>query len=371
MIIEKIRAFEHTLINQCEKFTQNHYWPVLISLCLTVSVFFFSFPGWSGFNTENWQAIIEQCKDPLKAHNYPDYLHHSKLTFRLTIPLIAYVFNLGIPGILALQAFAGILLFYISAKWCEQMTHDRVTAVLLTILISFIYTGRASFTETRGMFDGPAILFLVAAMYVKHPVWIGMNVLLSSWTDERGLIASCLVFFYWSIQENVGKKEKLLAVGVAWITYFVMRYCISVTFGLKTSTGLVGWSVFVKQINNLPIGVWTALEGGWLLVALGLLTQYAHKKYFQMSAYAGGILIITSIAMSVIDITRSMAYVLPALFIAVSVLSRSESVNILRRCMLAATLISFIYPAYYVGSNYYSYWNYPLPLQILRYIFIL
>ena len=60
---------------------------------------------------------------------------------------------------------------------------------------------------------------------------------------------------------------------------------------------------------------------------------------------------------------------LPALVISVLVIKKVEDKRTLQKIVFVSTIVSFIYPAYYTAGDYYNIWNYPLPLQILRYFF--
>ena len=79
----------------------------------------------------------------------------------------------------------------------------------------------------------------------------------------------------------------------------------------------------------------------------------------------GAIAMVLIVSMIVLDITRSMAYMLPALFIALDVMSEVESVPDLRRICGASALVSILSPNYYVEGANLIYWNIPLPVRLL------
>jgi hypothetical protein len=118
----------------------------------------------------------------------------------------------------------------------------------------------------------------------------------------------------------------------------------------------------------MPMGIWTALEGGWLLVVLAFVALY-HRKKWILAVYAPMILSLIVVAMSVIDITRSMAYLLPSLPIALSVLASDTPKN-LRYVVLTSAIISLLWPTYYAGGKSSIWWQYPLPMQLVRWLFL-
>jgi hypothetical protein len=374
MIIQVLSTIQNFILNKCESFTNRKNWIILLSIFLPFLVLFLSFPSYERINTEfaeGWQAILRQASNPFINHEYDPGSHQSKLTFRLTMPIIANVFNLGITGILIVQALFGSLLFYFSAKIFERVTEDKISALLLTFSLAFIYAGKVSFTEIRGIFDGLALFFLVFSMYFKNPILIFLGIFLTSWTDERGLIASSIVFLFWmfsnsSSRSNIFNKQTL-SILLAWAAYFVSRYLTSILFNFTTYTEGTGLGLLVQQINNMPLGVWSALEGNWILILASAYLLQRQKKYFFTILYICGISIILCVAMSVYDITRSMSYMLPAIFLSTMIISEVETKQTLRKIILFATVLSFIYPAYYTGGDYYVNWTYPFPLQLLRY----
>ncbi|WP_018342421.1 hypothetical protein [Cytophaga aurantiaca] len=364
----------NTIITKCELFTQKKNWILILTLSLPFIVFLLAFPSYEGLKGEfagSWKAILTQVQDPFLYHEYDPNMHESKLSFRITMPFIAYVFHLEIIGILIVQALFGTLLFYFSIRLFERITQDKVTTVLLTLSLAFIYAGRVSFTEIRGIFDGLALFFLVTSMYFKNPLLIFISVFLASWTDERALIASSLVFLYWMYYNNSAGNRLFythtVAVMSAWIAYFATRYILTTFFGFSTNAGGVGLSLLMNQVNNMPMGIWSALEGNWLLVIAALWIGFKKKKYTLVFFFTGGISLLLLIALSVMDITRSMAYLLPALFLAVALIKEVELTAYIRKLVVIAMLASFLYPAYYTADTYYIGWTYPFPIQLLRY----
>jgi len=315
----------------------------------------------------SWQAIFTQIKNPFEDHTYHDVTHQSKLTFRLSVPLIAKLFHLSITGIIFLQYIFGFLLFYISSSILKQITKDNFTTLIITLSIPFIYAGRVSFIDIRGVFDGIALFFLVVSMFKRNMIIITTAIIMTSFTDERGLIASSLVFVYWYIHES-NEKRKLFtkytsSVVLGGVIYLILRLFLSCFFHLSTQSGGIGFNVLASNLNLLPLGTWHGLEGNWMLVLIALFTLIFNKDKLTLLFFILSISIVLITGSLVADVTRSMAYVIPALFISILIIQKNDSLMFMRRLSVIVLLICFIYPAYNSGSNNIVEWNYPLPIR--------
>ena len=160
-------------------------------------------------------------------------------------------------------------------------------------------------------------------------------------------------------------NPKATSVMVAWILYFITRYLLTYYYNFKTIG--VGTEYFKDQINNLPIGIWSGLEGFWVVILLSFIVLFYHKNKWFLFAYGISILIIIFVALSVIDITRSMAYLLPSIFISLNIVYRVESKSF-NRYLSLAVLVLCLFPTYYVGGRNTIQLFYPLPLQLIRII---
>jgi hypothetical protein len=73
-------------------------------------------------------------------------------------------------------------------------------------------------------------------------------------------------------------------------------------------------------------------------------------------------------SLAVADVTRSMAYCLPAVFLALAALSSSEGVKQIEKLAAICGVISVLVPTYYLEGNAGLWWLYPLPVQIARWL---
>jgi len=294
--------------------------------------------------------------------------------FRITVPLIARVLHLDLKGTLVLQFITGVLLFYVLAKLVERETSDRMMAFYLTALVAVTYPGTAAFLETRYYFDSFAYLFLVCAMWFQAPPVISLSCLLAFFTDERALIASGFVFLWWVIKSSddvLFRKRWLnsrsLTVALTLFLYIIIRQTLANRFQIQTwSESRLEFLLF-EQLNNSISGIWSGLEAGWLLVGLALIALAIKRQWFLLSSIIIVITVQVVAALSVVDITRSMGYLLPCLLLAVLILWKVQEKNLLKWIEISA-FVSLIAINYGVGGKSSIWMFYPLPVQILRLI---
>ncbi|MGQ9733306.1 MAG: hypothetical protein ACUVX8_18775 [Candidatus Zipacnadales bacterium] len=338
---------------------------------------FFHFPSydvfWTGDYLNSWRPVLEKFNNPTMdmSSSYDADSHASKLTWRLTVPLIAHFLKLDVAGALLLQFAAGVLLLYFVCGIAHEVTGNRVTSALVTLGVASIYAGTTSFAELRGIFDGVALALMAGAMFFDNPLAVGGGLFLAYWTDERALVASPLVFMYHLIRGVKRHSSSIsipLVVLMTWLVYGAVRAYLTWQLRWVNSIGGMGLFYFLRQINLLPFGIWTGLEGEWLFVLLALLVLFRKRAWSLLLAFGFSILLVIAVSLSVVDITRSMAYLLPALLVALSVLARIESEADLRVYAAVAFLLSLAWPGYYAGGRSTIWWQYPLPIQLLRWV---
>jgi hypothetical protein len=381
MLFASLGVFYRGMISLAERIVAGRFVTLKMLLASLAITLFFSFPNYPRLYSEDnlklWGGLLEKCNDPLMdmTTKYDPILHESKLNFRLTVPIVARLLGLGIKGIFALQSLCGVLLLWAAAGVFLQITNDRVTALFLTIGLGSTWAGTTGFVELRGMFDVVALLFLACGVLARGPLFAAVSVFLAAWTDERGLIASSLVYLAHVYRRYDGTRgDRLLAffsptalgVVVSWVAYFASRYALAHTYHITTPAAGANVKVFINQLNNLPMGCWTALEGGWLLVLAAAFVLWRVRRVAFLSAYAVSLGIVLAVSMSVFDVTRSMAYALPAVFVALEVLARTESGDDLRALCVAASALSFLWPNYYAEYHNIIWWYSPLPFRVLK-----
>lgn len=346
----------------------------LSTLLLTALSLFFAFPSYRDIDPQAWEPFFQKAATPFVNSPYPADAHINQLTFRMFMPLLVHYTHLRITGLMILYGLIGMANFYLVLKLTDSIFSDRRTALLIGLCSAFIYFGKCSFTEVRGeMFDGVAMFFLLLAMTAKPGVLKGLFIFLSAFTDERGLIASSLVWLFIVIssqEKNLIKRlfsPGALFIYIAWISYLAARYFLIMHYGLHSGSGPALWAL-AFEMNNMPIGIWSALEGLWILVIYSWVLLYRHKQYIELFTYVFFTVLILFISFCVWDITRSVMYLFPAVFISLKVIKDRLDAQVFDRLLWLTLILCFVFPAYYIGGKNQIWWTYPLPLQLLRFI---
>lgn len=375
-----LKVIEHKLhyfiLNQSEKFVQKKYWDILLVLLLPVLVLFFCFPSYDILHTEFkpiYDALFKQAANPLTNFHYPPSSHEAKLTFRLYIPFLVRLLHLNVLGVLFIKFLSGLFTYVVLIRLVRSMIKDKVIILWVCLCFISIYAGKTGVTEIRGyIYDGECVLFILAALYFRNPLLIFLCVSLAAWNDERGLIATCLVFA-WHLFSSYSisyKITRITAILLAWIGYFLVRIYIEHTYNITTPTAAADLNEFIDNINNMPLGVWTALEGSWLLVIVSFAYLLNKRRFFELLLLSGGYLIIIFVALCVDDITRSMCYLFPAIFLSIRTIQQFGEEGELKDIMYKALLLSAIFPSISACNHSGIMWQFPFPLQALRMIFL-
>ncbi len=364
----------------CDKvvyFAQFKYFSLLfIFFCVVVSIFF-AFPPFHVivFNKydEYWVPILLQIQSPFNPVVYPSELHAAKRCFRLTVPIIAHYLNFKVWGCILLQYVFGVVSIWINLKLIMRFTNDIIISVLLTISFVFIYVGFGAFYDLRGMFDTISIGFILLAMYLRSPLLVFILTLLSSFTDERGLIASNILWIFFSFRDDKSGEFDIfklnsckIALILSWLVYFALRYYLIHKLDFYTATGGVTFKLIVEQMNNMPLAFWSALEGFWVLIVLFFTYSVRTKKYLFSLICLISLLISLTTAMMVGDLTRSAMYIYPFIFVALIYVSKHEPTSDLRKVAYLVLVISFLFPGYYFFGENFTRWCYPLPFRAIH-----
>lgn len=357
-------------------------WRVIAMACF-ISLFF-AFPSYDlAFSEEmkpGWDAILLQTRYPFVATEYHGSSHQANLAFRLTPILIGYIFGIEtIGGYLILQVivWAGLLaaVFFLFTS----IFSDRITASISTWAIALSFVGSVLCSDYRGFFDGLAYLLLVLAMLSKRFLGVFIALLLAYFTDERALICSGLVYAFAVLRSEtpIGsstfsswmptEKIKLAIVG-SWAAYLAGRVTLSLLFGLKSNTEtLLNYlrTETIHQVNLLPFGLFTGLEGFWIFVVLALGVMVYRKSWVLLLMTCFCVCVVSGIGVWVFDITRSLAFLVPLVFVSSLTLAKEFPVPAIRKSALFVFLVC-LFPTYYAGGRNQVQWLYPAPVQVIR-----
>ena len=362
-----------------DRILSGSHWKLKALLAILAVSLFRAFPSYDALQTTfvetKWSNVQVKFDHPLAdtSRIFPPGSHESNLTFRLTVPILAHALHLHRTGMLIFFAFAGVLLFYLALRVAYTVSTSKKVALFVCLATACAWPGVAAFHELRGgYYDALALCLLMAAFATSSAALTGLFVFLAAWTDERALIASSFLVLFCACGSTGGTRRlfagRPVAVVAAGAAYLGTRAYLAGTHSYFIGGSGIGLFVFSQQINVIPLAIWTGLGGSWILVFLGLLTLFLQRRYLAAAGFCGALAGVMGAALAVVDVTRSMAYCLPAVFVALTVLSRSEPIKQLEKLTMIGAVICLVVPTYYLEGNAGSWWLYPLPVQIVRWL---
>jgi hypothetical protein len=360
------------------------YWKLKALFAVLATALFRAFPSYDAlqtpFSEATWRDVQVKFDHPLidTSRIFPAGSHASNLTFRLTVPILAHIFNLDRTGLLIFFALVGFVLLYLVLKVAFTLSGSKRVALFVCLATACTWPGAAAFHELRGgYYDALALCLLVAACATSSSLLAAAFLFLAAWTDERALIASSFVFLLYasslSSSNDAGGFRRFLvgkpaAVVVAIAAYLGTRAYLTATHSYAHAASGIGLSILSQQTTVIPLAIWTGLGGSWILVLLGMLALFLQRRYLAAAAFCASLAGAIAASMAVVDVTRSMAYCLPAVFVAMAALSRSEGIKQIEKRAAISALISLLVPTYYLEGTGGLWWLYPLPIQIARWL---
>ena len=329
------------LVDAFGSIVSGRFWKAKSLVAVLALAMLHAFPAYDAVRSEfvesTWRSVQVKFDHPFTdmAKAFPPASHEGKLTFRMTVPLLARTFHLGLRGILLFNGCLGVLLLYQVLALAHRLTADRTVAFWVCLAIACAWPGQTAFHEFRGgYYDAAALCALMLAMSARSAVAAWIWAFLAAWTDERSLVALPLVLTVSS------HRAALLAAGGG---YVLARIALATSYA--TPTEGIGLTVFLAQIATVPLGVWTGLGGGWILAAGSLIALLWRRELHMAAVLAAAFGPVILTAALVTDITRSAAYCLPGVFAALSILNGGRR---LRTPAIVGASLSFLIPSYYV-----------------------
>lgn len=379
MLNDVVLPIYHRLTHLSRPFLSGRFWTIKTALLVTAISLFLAFPSYESLRAPSatWDAVLSKAED-LRYNVLQDHgesTNAARVNFRLTVPVVSRVLGLNMYGLVAFQFLCGVALFALSAQLADNLTGDRFTALCLTLAIAGTYAGTTSFLELRGIFDGVALFLVMCALSTRRWWAVALFVFLAAWTEERTLIVMpCVLAYYALTSERLGWRSLVTApvAGVfLGITVYVGSYVLYANvFSIPVTYAGNGLYVLIGQINIFPMAIWTAFEGGWLIVAMGILCLIRMPQRMVATLVVLGLVAILIASVMVVDVSRTTAFALPALFVALAAIAKHYSASEVRQLTLAAAAVSLLWPMYYAGGQRSIWWSYPMPFQIVRWVLL-
>lgn len=347
----------HKFISFIDTLLKYRYWHLYTALFVAIVILFITVPSYFPLTKAahpcsscvNFQEKINRADHLFKPTHYPDGDHMAKTQFRLTIPVIAWATGIrSKAGIFAIQEAFGLLFLILTCLFTFRITGDKVIAAITTLSFGFLYAGKAAFADTQGFTDSFAFCFLLIALYTRSIPLMIISLLAAYFTDERAIVSSLIlaVFFlteYLNINNSklVWKavfKSKLFYILISWTACFIIRYYLHKAYGLYTPSS--GASVI--NLNIWGYVFWEGLKGFWLIVLGAVAYLAGTRRWFILLLTIGSMVIMLLVTTMVADVTRSVAYIFPVIFLALYFLQKGATLFQIRKLVLLVSIICFL-----------------------------
>lgn len=287
---------------------------------------------------------------------YPPYYHMAKTEFRLTPPLLFKLTGVtSKPAAYALQLALGLVFFATVARLFREITDDPVLIPALSLALGLIYTGFAFVVDVEGFLDAFGWVFLALCLDRRLRLLIPLFALLAFFTDERAAIASGLLIVWYQLDRRdepsafallkPTRSTVLLLVGLA--VYVALRMTLVAAFGFKNQTAGTGFDILRFTLPLADQTLWQMLEGFWLLVAIALVVVWRDRRdRLLLLLFPAAAAAVYGVALLVEDVTRSVAYGFPAIFIALRLARPALTPAHFRIVGLLCLFVCLLYPPY-------------------------
>lgn len=368
-----------------ENKANDKYYPFYLSFFLTLCCWFFAYNNIHNLdlNSASWEIVTLKSNDITNSLNHIDpYSWLAKKVFRLTIPVIMKICHLSPAGVLVLQFIVGFFLFVYNYKLSYKIIKDSVSATFITGGLSFLYFGRAAFYDiNHTWFDGFSYFFIIIALYSNSIYIIFTSSFLAAWTDERAFVSLSIVLLFHQLKKEkfnhklhfkhlIKLNRQSISVLSAIVLYITIRQILSFYFNMHTPSEGANYTVLKKTLPLMPIGIWTFLEGFWLLYLLSFTYTFKSKNYLLSIVFLMLIAVFTIISSCVTDITRSGSFLVPIIFILIIHLQNYQSINRFRLVLSICFITSFIFPATIICADWAIFESFQPPFFVKLGVYI-
>ncbi len=332
---------------------QNWTWGLLVSLMALALAGFMSFQPQTP-NHYDWDNYEAKAAEPLRsmAANFPPEKHAAKLDFRLTVPLLAHVLGLQRWGHRALYIFFTVGTLWLCYSSFLKWSGDKPAATLFTFALAAIPPG-SEVLFGRYFYD-PVAFFLGVACLRVTPGWtLAILLFLLSFVDERALLMFPALWLHHSMWREEAKfstrgtafRMAGICVVLVLAAHGLTRLWLTWQYGL--SLPISGANVGLKCLNLnyrfFELMCLATLEGFWLLLLPLLWRLWTGGRRITCAAYVSCLATPLLSSLIVLDVGRSMNFVLPAFVSLISLLPLFYSIPALRSMLLAVAALNLAF----------------------------
>jgi hypothetical protein len=276
--------------------------------------------------------------------------HLRKRTYRITVPLAAHVLHLGLRGAALVAQIAAVLFLWVVYRLFQRGLKDPVAALFASVAVAASFIGQWGLYDFT-YFDGVAYCLVALSLWTRRVWLLPVLLVLAGFSDERAILTVPLVYVFHS-QDGVSLTASLArttplqrAVVVGTVTFVVLRVAFGWSLGTMADASSSIRLALTYNVLVFPLAILLVLKGASVLVGAGLL------QLGRLRAAAGLILaaLPTVVASAMVyDLSRSLAYGFPAVFICAAALQRTEALPSVRRLTCLAAGVSVVMPSYYI-----------------------
>jgi hypothetical protein len=370
-ITDRYRELENSLFGAANKaFSKIH--PLLAGLIIWM-VSTLALPptlsrwNWMELSRLRTSDFLILCDNPL-ARNLTEPI----MAYRITVPLIAWALHLPDWGALLLP-FVFNILFIASLFLLMRRRVSAVAALLISLIVSLSSAVSHANNVPGEVTDTASHLCAVIMMLSEAPLCATIFLFLGLLNDERMIFALPFVMMW-----HYPPRPNLdwLRHSARWVVgalsglglYFAIRYALTVGLigsGIRQPQvyGAIGHAVasmtpFFGPWRPWCLNVIAAFRWAWLIpiAFVGLLLQ--RRLFFFALLFAASVLAEVLLTAMVYDISRSVGYIVPALYVAIEGLSADGRFE---RYLLRTCILQLLTPGFFVTQHMKCVLQTPIP----------
>lgn len=295
--------------------------------------------------------------------------HLEKRSYRLLVPLLAHTFGFGLKTALIIQQVLACLFLLLALATLRKFFQDNLSALFAAMMMAVSFPGQWGFCDFF-CFDGYAYFLIALAVWTTSPWVLAAAVFAGGLSDERVIMVTPLIWLWISIRNGreaggfsvrslLWPRVNHLALSAAVILFVLLRLYIAAKWGsLYETSDICQWAVIKKCIHFLPSAILTGLKGGIIIFLAAIALFLARRRFALLALAVCAVIPSLMTTLMVFDLSRSLYYAFPALFMAMAVLAQQCSVSDCRKITFCAFLGSALFPTCYVCPFSISLLNY-------------
>lgn len=285
--------------------------------------------------------------------------HVEKMSYRLLVPLIGYTFGFGTMTALVIQQVLACLFLLIVLLTLRRVFEDKLSALLAGMMVATSFPGQWGFSDFV-FFDGVAYFFIALAFWTTSPWMVAGAVLAGGLTDERVILMTPLIWLWngfrngcgtegFSVRSLLWPRANHFGIFAGVILFGLVRLYLALKWGsLYEASEVCEWIIIKKCIHFLPIATLTGFKGGIIVFFVSTALLIVRRRFALLALAGCAVMPSLMAAIMVWDLSRSLYYAFPSLFLGMTVLARQCSISECRKIMFCSFLGSILFSTCYI-----------------------